>query len=320
MLIGCTEDFIPNIDVTPVLCINSLVAAGEPITVKITRSWLYTDDSADDCDVKDATVTIYANGNVVDDQYIPDYGDTIRIVANSPTYGSAEAEVNVPAPVPVRIDWKADVKSRSIDDTNMYGIIVFDLKIDVEVQDPAEIDNYYKYEYSVFLPEITRDELTDENGDIIWAEYPSVSLSLGMLQYDEEPIFSEHIGAFDSVTGSDSFGFTYFTDRQFAGKTYTLHLNYPDCTFFVHSTNWRPELLECGVNVTLNSISQSLYNWANYFWQQDEGIIGALGDIGLGDPLYGYSNVSTSAGVVAALSSSSSDIDLSGFLMDAFQR
>ena len=61
-------------------------------------------------------------------------------------------------------------------------------------------------------------------------------------------------------------------------------------------------------------MSQSYYNWAVYRWNVDEGITGDLSDIGLAESKWGYSNVSTGAGVVAAQSFSKATVNLKEFL------
>ena len=109
---------------------------------------------------------------------------------------------------------------------------------------------------------------------------------------------------FETIMGNDeATSFVFFTDRQFAGKTYTLHLNYTDNVFRVKSQKYDESLLECDMTLFLTTVSPSYYNWAVYKWNADEGILGDLSDIGLAEPKWGYSNVSTGAGVVAAQSS-----------------
>lgn len=101
LLTGCYENFNPEVDTRPVLCLNSIITAGEPIEVKVSRTWLYNDTNAQrDHSVHDATVTILANGKIVGPDYLPAEGDRIGIVAESPTYGCASAEVIVPLPHP----------------------------------------------------------------------------------------------------------------------------------------------------------------------------------------------------------------------------
>ena len=138
---------------------------------------------------------------------------------------------------------------------------------------------------------------------------------VGQFEYDAEPIFKEHIGVFETIMGNDeATSFVFFTDRQFAGKTYTLHLNYTDNVFRVKSQKYDESLLECDMTLFLTTVSPSYYNWAVYKWNADEGILGDLSDIGLAEPKWGYSNVSTGAGVVAAQSSAKHTVDLKDFL------
>lgn len=76
-------------------------------------------------------------------------------------------------------------------------------------------------------------------------------------------------------------------------------------------------LLECGVNLYLATVSQSSYYRAVYKWNADEGILGDLSDIGLAESKWGYSNVSTGAGVVAGQSVARHTISLKEFLRTA---
>ena len=96
-LTGCYTDFTPDIEANPVLCINSLITAGEPIVVDVTRSWIYTDVKGEkEHKVEDAVVTIYADGKITGNDFIPKEDDEIRICVHSNTYGDAEASVMVP--------------------------------------------------------------------------------------------------------------------------------------------------------------------------------------------------------------------------------
>ena len=306
LLTGCYEDFNPEIDTKPVLCLNSLITAGEPIEVEVSHTWMFNDEKAENNHkVTDASVTILANEMIVGSDYLPKEGDKIRIVAESPTYGTAMAEVMIPFATPIgKVTftpvitniWKGD------EDFFHYGMladITFNLNVELDVNDPAGTDNYYHFGYNWFG--------SKPDG--------SPTLSIGQFEYNSEPIFKEHIGVFETVMGNDEdTDFVFFSDRQFSGKIYTLHLNFSNNSFRVKSQEYDESLLECGVNLYLTTVSKSYYNWAVYKWNADEGIIGDLSDIGLAESKWGYSNVSTGAGVVAAQSSSKHTIDLKEFL------
>ena len=304
LLAGCYEDFNPEIDTKPVLCLNSLITAGKPIEVDVTHTWMFNDEKSEiNHDVKDATVTILANERIVGSDYLPKEGDKIRIVADSPTYGTAMAEVIVPFATPIG-NVKVSPTVTNIWENNehyeMLADITFNLSIEMDVSDRADIDNYYHFGYNWSSP-------IDTDG--------SQKLYIGAFEYNSDPIFKEHIGVFETVMGNDEdTNFEFFTDRQFPGRTYTLHLNFSNNSFRVKSQEYDESLLECGVNLYLTTVSKSYYSWAVYKWHVDEGIVGDLADIGLAESKWGYSNVSTGAGVVAAQSSSKFTIDLKEFL------
>ncbi|MDE6669785.1 MAG: DUF4249 domain-containing protein [Muribaculaceae bacterium] len=314
-LTGCFEDFTPDTDIKSVLCLNSLITAGEPIVVQVSHTWLFTDeDKSRDHSVRDAVVSVFVNGDPRDVAYLPQEGDHIRITAESKTYGYAEAEVTVPYAVPIEaVRWKPVLTSILSDDVEGYemtGHFLFNIKAELDINDSAGTEDYYRFSYLSFNDRANRDN----NICSASTSEPEVSFDMGTFSYESEPIFSEHIGVFESVMGSSAYGFTFFTDRQFSGSEYTLHIQYTDCEYYVESQQWKPELLNCGYEFTLHTISKSYYDWANYMWQRDDGPLGDISEFGFGDPIWGYSNVSTGAGVVAAQSYLSCRIYLNDFL------
>lgn len=315
VLTGCYEDFTPDIDVKPVLCMNSLITAGKPIEVTVTRTALYTDENKD-FTVKDARITIYANGEEKDADYIPQEGDRILLMAESNTYGSAQAEVVVPCRVEVgAFNWRPhliDVWRDDSIDYEMCATIRFNLEASLTIDDLASEENYYRFAYISCNPHYGDDDNYDDNDRYV----PGLTFHTGTFRYESEPIFAEHIGVFDSMMGGDAYGFTFFTDRQFNGNNYTLHLQYSDCQYSVTAPVWNEELLDCEVEFTLYSVSKSYYNLAVYMWQRDFGSLEDLGNIGFGDPIWGYSNVSTGAGVVAAQAYTTYTLSLRDFLME----
>lgn len=149
---GCYDDFTPKIDVKPVLCLNARICAGEAIEPLVTRSWLYTDVAGEeDHSVSDSQTKLYVNGEVVDAGYIPKEGDRIRIVVDSPTYGKAESEVKVPSrPVIKDVKWKAEATSAAVgsdNDEEMNGRVLFNILVELTVDDSAAEDNYYNLSY-----------------------------------------------------------------------------------------------------------------------------------------------------------------------------
>ncbi len=300
-LTGCEEVFTPDMPHIPVLCVNSLITVGEPVEAVVSKSRLYTDTS-DKTEVKDADLRIYANGVLQLDSYIPKEGDNIRIVAESPTLGRGEADLSMPMSIKApTATWETyDVSCWKSD--NDVVSVQFKLKVALRIEDP-DGENYYKFSFN-------SGTQTNENSDNLDAS-GNYGFEISSLVYKMEPIFSEHIGIFESIMGGDADGFTFFSDRQFSGKSYTLNLQFDHC-WFRYPTG---EIPECKVNLIINSVSPSYYNWANYVWQRDNGTLSDLSDYGLGDPIWGYSNVSSGAGVVAAQSKSVCMIDLTDFIL-----
>lgn len=313
LLTGCYEDFTPDIDTTPVLCINSLITAGEPINVQVSRTWLYTD--REPSVLTDATVSIYANGVLQDESYIPREGDSIKIVAHSDTYGDAEAEVTVPVAVPIgEVTYDTYLNSARIYELTGYvavGEVYFNLRANLMINDPAIEENYYRFSYTSYC-KLQRHPQPDDNPNGSYAS-PAGFYS-GDFREDAEPIFSEHIGVFESIMGGDVYGFTFFTDRSFQGSAYPLHLYYTDCVYRVSAREENDDLFDCGLVLTLTTVSESYYFWANYCWQRDEGTLEDFSNLGFSDPMYGYSNVSTGAGIVAAQSHSTDTLSLKTFI------
>ncbi len=318
VLTGCYENFTPDVDTKPVLCLNSLITAGQPIEVSVTHSWFYTDETgAADRQVKDAKVNIYVNGELVGDDYLPQDGDIIKIIAESQTFGSAEAEVTVPVSIPIEsLEWEAAVTGKEdwnyTDETVYYYPMV--LRARMTISDPAESENYFQFTYD------TNPDDDEIDPDTPFIDSP-VMFYPGTLYYEAEPIFSEHIGLIDAISGNDTYGFSFFTDRRFSGGSYTLNLQFNDMGLrILYPEQLRNEniddLLNFKIILTLNVISPSYYNWCCYQWNISNGTIGDLGNIGLSDPIWGYSNVSSGAGVVAARSQTSLTIDLKEFLLN----
>lgn len=325
-LAACTEYFDPGVDTEPVLCINSLITVGEPIDVKVTHSWKFTAGNSGQFtdkepgkahEVADAEVTVYANDKVVGTDYLPVEGDNIRIVAVSPTYGTAVAEVAVPYSTPIgKVSFKPVITSLSKYDgvgfgDRIYLDVKFNLNIEMEINDPAGTDNYYHFGYDSFLGP------TADDTDGIWGSSHRDVFSIGSLEYDYEPIFKEHISVFETVMGNDEYNeFSFFTDRRFPGGSYTLNLNFSRNLYDATVVKDDESLLECGVRLYLTTVSKSYYNWAVYIWNTYEGVLGDLSDIGMAESQWGYSNVSTGAGVVAAQSTCEYTLSLKEFLKE----
>ncbi|MCH5234891.1 MAG: DUF4249 domain-containing protein [Muribaculaceae bacterium] len=312
LLSGCYETFSPDIDEKPVLCINALIKAGEPVDVNISHTWIYSDfEAMKNHEVKDAEVSIYANDERVTEGYIPKEGDRIRIVAKSDKYGSAESETVVPySTVPKLIDWDMDIISQNVYSDDEYAInifLYFNLAIKLEISDISDMEDYYRISFKDFSLNFP---LSDDNlKDPDYFQNNHLFYGNGYLDYNAEPLFFENVEELESIYGSES-GFDFFTDKQFSGSAYTLNLLFIGCHYQLQTNVCDPDFFDCGKMITLHSVSKSYYDWEYYDMQIDSGILADLTNWGFNDPIWGYSNVSTGAGVVAAESSVSIIVNL----------
>lgn len=316
---SCMEDFEPDIPSTPVLCMNAEITPGDSIILFLTRSWRWSEDEDNDpdIDVENAEVRLIVNGewrenlvpsfvgNGYDTEhpfydvskcyrstYIPVSGDVIRLEVTSTEYGEAWAEVTVPYPVPID---RVEVQNLTcIPMTNTDGWpalkertdFIIGCKLLVYFTDPAGESNYYDFKAGLSPYSSYDDKATALAGSV-------------SPLFIDEPLFTEHVSVLESAVAETS-GYTIFSDRQIYGKTYPLRVRYDPFEFYY----WNPSDMqgpkEYGITVTLRHVDPAYYKHVLSVWEANDAIVGSLGGIGLANPVYAYSNVSTHAGVVAA--------------------
>lgn len=327
-LTGCFTDFEPKLESTPVICINSKIAAGEDIIAEVTRTWRYSEgdpnvDGYPHIWLEDADVSLYVNGEFEEKMtfvadtlwanrvnryfkaaYIPQIGDDIKITVNDKTYGEAEAEVTIPQAVKINnVDYQILDLNKRYDDAYNKESYTIEVKFYVNFTDPAKDVNYYLFEMYV-----------DHDGSTYDHYSGNETLTINP-DYNYEPIFSEHITPIETVI-SDALGlYTMFSDRQISGRDYSLTIPVTvEYTIRDYLNNETGEINvienKCEITLRLCHISTSYYNYMLSLWSATEGVSGALGDIGLGDAVFEFSNVSTGAGIIAAMSYSEFTISM----------
>lgn len=339
VLTSCFSDFEPDIESKPVLCMISNISDGDSIKVSLTHTWRWSDktesvsencpwgsDGKLDSDllVKNAQVKLYVNdeyketlkfskgiggsGSYPDDgiiyrwddypwtttgyvyyiaEYIPKCGDNIRLEAESDEYGSAWAEVTVPQTV--EID-SVDYTISNFEDRNstLSEFYIFDMNLSMWFSDPGNETNYYMFDTSssgYFKGE-------DDQG----IEYKE---SVTFRDETDDPLFTEHVSAIDHVLAETS-GYSFFSDRQISGKSYPLHVRLEGVSYQIDNRLATPDMENSYISLILYSISPSYYRHVISVWAANDGIVGSLGDVGLAEPVFAASNVSTGAGVVSA--------------------
>lgn len=308
MLTGCYQGFEPDLKSAPVVCINSNIIAGEPVSVAVTRTWRYSEGApGEDIDIQipDADVSIIVNGSeshtlryeklpdVYTDKYayVSDYvareGDEIAVRAVSSEYGEAGGSVTVPRAV--KIDNVVPTVSnlrRELRGDRLEAW--FDLSFAVTFTDPADAVNYYMFDCKAYTPDsyIDDDNLYHSSNEVTISLYPDFS---------RESLFSEHVGALEAIV-SDTDGYTVFSDRQISGKSYTIHFSILGCHYVCRDIT-QPRVSDYVMK--LSHISAGYYNYMMSLWATTEGVNGILGNVGLGNPVWEHSNVSTGAGIIS---------------------
>lgn len=323
LLTGCYTDFNPDQYSEPVLCLNSVITAGEPVTVSVLHTWRYNDNEGyDNHEVKDAVVSIYANGELIGSDYLAKEGDEIRIIAVSERYGSAEASVKVPLATPiVKAEFIPSAVIASTEGPDRFTAdLRFSFQVRLTIPDRDTDTNYFRLAYNPFYDEWTEDEGHDYIDPYEEYNGPSSYFSPGTMDYNSDPIFREHIGIVESMLGGYEDLWLFFTDRMFSGKDYTLTLRFDDAWFRTDAPEFEDDLFDSGITFGLMSVSRSYYDRMNYLWQKNSGMIGELSDIGLADPVWGYSNVSTGAGIVVARTLTTYELNLKDFLIGSLDK
>lgn len=335
LLCGCYTDFDPEIESSHTLCMNSLVKAGEPIEVRLTRTWTWDEGIPEEnfnIEVADATVRLYVNDQYVETlvpaevnvdysyptyplyyekkqkgftttDYLPEPGDRIRLVAESLDYGQAEASTTVPYPVAIDC-LEISVSDISVFDYSGYETTyTMDLDLRVWFTDPVGEGDRYRFDTGV----AKRHRAMDEDGMLIpldqyiWSSIPDMT---------KEPLFAEHMSPLEAVISSNG-GYTIFSDRTIDGRQYPLHVAIPHLQYCVTKDIATLDEAESPcLSVKLERISEEYYRHVLSVWAANDGIAGSLGSVGLGNLVYAHSNVSTGAGVVASEASSEIQINM----------
>lgn len=310
-LTSCYSDFEPDVLSKPVLCMNAVFTAGDSVRVELTRTWRYDEGiPGEDFNifVTDAKVLLYVNDeapetlvverHITSDPYFPQYkdrdvfvsksyiprpGDRIRLEAVSENYGAASAEVTVPRQI--KIDHvEKEVKNIR---PSRYGSIpyMFDIDLLVYFTDSDATQDYYKFDC--------------KSSPYYYGDSGAIARFYYTLDLTAEPLFTEHVSTLESVIANTS-GYSIFSDRQINGHTYPLHISLKDLQLDYNNPNNNPELANAGVDLILSAISPDYYKHVLSVWEAEDGIVGSLGGVGLGELVSTYSNVSSGAGIVAA--------------------
>lgn len=287
---------------TPKMVINSVVSPDTVVMASITRTWFYPDKKPY-VNLPHAHVELYINNQYIETMQwktlnnprnpdqpdtlflsntIPAEGDRIKIVASTPEYGTVTAEDIIPKKVPIK----------NASHTIKKGNGVYQ----------GTISDYFEIYY-----EVTFDEFPEKNNYYL---AKITQIKTGYYGYYEtkidyiDPVFKEQDAILDesmAFNGLEKRGGALFTDQSINGQTYTLQIK--ETTAELDETEQRI--------ISIYSLSESYFLYLLSL-QKIAGstLEGGLGNIGLAEPLWVYSNVEGGTGILGGNQHSETTITL----------
>lgn len=216
------------------------------------------------------TDTLYISNTV------PQPGQTVKIVASTPEYGTASAEDKIPSKTEIkglRIIPRKEATGNGgtlVDgDGNISYIEENDVLIyQITFQDTPGKSNYYSLQ--------------------IWGDDDHLGV---LLDFSVDPVFTQQQGILDEVFGSSMVNWRgrVFSDELFDGKEYTLQVKEQlrsDTKYYTKR------------HIRLYSLSEPYYQYLLSLQNiKNEGIMGGLTNVGLAEPVRIYSNVEGGTGI-----------------------
>lgn len=319
---SCYEEYEIEITSEPVLGLWVDSRVNDQICVCVARSTYTSENYLSDRDTlidESTTVDLFVNGSkyevlkrekiatglpVFIGSYVIKEGDLLRIEAKHPKYGMAFSEVRVPYKVPIESSEISIDSLAVISRYNKYAIQDKDkyfydcsgsLRVSIMYTDPKEYQNYYKIYFGL-------------NSDIGRPQNYNVR-DTKILCFD--PIFKESVPDFKGELGEfEGIMYPPYSDRSISGKTHKL-------TFIVklnHYTLSRDYHTDSKLRFYLCSVNEESFKSALSEWNDSKTVTGELGRLGLGDPRWRYSNVSTNSGQVSVWSYCEENLGLDSFL------
>lgn len=303
-LTSCYRTFdMEDYRTTPKMVINSAFSPDTVVMASISRTWFHS-ESMPDVTLRNAKVELYIDGIFKEEmpwkEYaykdtlyisttVPQPGQTVKIVASTPEYGTATAEDVIPS--------KTEIKDLQIiprKEATGNGSTIIDQDGNIT----------YTEENDVLLYQITFQDTPGKSNYYslqIWGNDDQLGV---LLDFSVDPVFTQQQGILDEVFGSSMVNWRgrVFSDELFDGKVYTLQVKEQIRLDMVNSTKR---------HIRLYSLSESYYQYLLSLQNIDyEGIMGGLTNVGLAEPVRIYSNVEGGTGIAGGCQWVESLIDL----------
>lgn len=289
---------------TPKLVINSIVSPDTVIMATVAHTWFYP-DAPSDVSLPEARVELYLNDRYIEtlswktvrhpdrpdlsyalfcSNTVPVEGDTVRLVASTPALGQATATDVIP-------------KKASID------------RVTYTIRKEHGIYQGMEFDYDEIDYEITFDEYPTPGNYYLLRITRVMSTPYGTtynaIEADYlDPVFKEQDAILDgslSFDGLEKRGGALFTDQHINGQTYTLQVR-------EIATNLQDNELRV---ISLYALSESYFLYLLSLQRVAGSTLdGALGDIGLAEPLRVYSNVTGGTGILGGFQQTTMEVAL----------
>lgn len=301
LAISCEKTIEIDLDDAKIrLVVNAELNPDSTIKVNVTRSRHILDNAEIEA-VSDAVIKLYEDdvfiGNLIYESrgfyrinYKPELGKKYKIEVFHDKYDDVNAVTEIPYPVQI-ID---------IDTTKSYsewGDLIYNFL--VEINDPAETQNYYmvclrnNYTYSYYDESLVNYD-TVQNGDTIivnitYGGYVQMTESQKLWFESDDMIIDADIYNNNSVV---------FSDELFSGSQYSLKLDIYDYNYSGDTNN---------IFIDLYSISKDYYKYLVSFSKHQD----ASGDP-FSEPVIVFTNIVEGIGIFASCSIHTDSIQIIG--------
>ncbi len=278
LMISCRKEIPFNAEeVAPKIVVNSLFSTDSIWSAHIGRSAGIL-DTADYSSIPDATAFIYdadnnqvaellyqGNGLYTDTTSMPIENQEYRIEISAPGFQDISASNAIPSAVPI-------IALDTLTATNEEGLAI--LQVDVVIDDPANINNYYLIEMWL-------------SGEYQWGgityEYSD------RMEISSNDPYIETTNTFDFDGFENAYNYFLLSDENFDGEDYTL-------SFSV--INWEDVKKDVDLNlfgeIRLLNSSEAFYNYRTSYEVYDN----ANGNP-FATPVQVYSNINNGIGIFA---------------------
>lgn len=291
---GCSTDFDPDVDATPVAVLNVLAEADSTVTASVSHSWLFGTEP-EDVTVGNARVALKVNGTSMGlmefdpdsgkytSTYRPVEGDEIEVSVRTIDYGDAVGATTVPRKV--KIDRWECTPTAEID---YDGIIV-------QPDGSWEYNRTLKLNYSITF--------TDPAGEENYYMLSGKAYHWWGGGTCDDPILGENDSPLEAVFAKDN-TFMVFSDRSIAGKSYTLSYTK---TYSLSQGGYPGDIvqdengdLHVYDRIALCSISREYYLYLLSLYKKYGELNSNLENLGFAEPKAIYTNVNPGVGIVGS--------------------